>query len=331
MGKRVLVCGGAGYIGSHVTRLLIERGYYPVVIDNLTTGHRAAVPISCPYYQLDLRCQELLSTLLKQEKISTVFHFAAYSLVSESVRNPYKYYANNVQGTLSLLEAMRQSGIQSLIFSSSAAVYGNPGMLPIPEDHPTHPINPYGESKLLVERILRDYHTAYGFRSVALRYFNACGAWSDGEIGEDHRPETHLIPLILKRGVLAGETLPIFGHDYPTHDGTPVRDYIHISDLAEAHILALHYLEHHHVATHFNLGNERGYSVLQVVQASQHVTGHQIKYEFVDRRQGDPAELIAQSATALLHLGWKPEKSTLEEMIASAWEWHRKHPEGFRA
>ncbi|MFC1850145.1 UDP-glucose 4-epimerase GalE [candidate division CSSED10-310 bacterium] len=329
MNKKVLVCGGAGYIGSHTARLLTKRGYEPVIMDNLTTGHKDALPPGSTFYQVDCRERHLVRQILEYEKIDTIFHFAACSIVAESTENPRKYFTNNLNGTLALLEAMLTTATKKIVFSSSAAVYGNPEEIPIPDSQALEPINPYGESKMFIEKVLERYATAYGIKAVSLRYFNACGAWPDGSQGEDHHPETHLIPLVLKTALKQRDKIQIYGEDYPTRDGTPIRDYIHITDLAEAHLLAREYMESFSAPKHYNLGNGAGFSVKEVVQAAAAVTGCSIPFEISPRRPGDPAILVADAQSASAELGWKPELTTMEEMIESAWEWHKRHPHGF--
>lgn len=329
MNKKILVCGGAGYIGSHIVKFLIKQSYFPVVLDNFSTGHKKAVLADVPVYQGDIRDTNFVIKVLNYEQITTVLHFAASSLVSESTIKPYKYFNNNVSGTLSLLEAMRIVGVKQIVFSSSAAVYGNPVTIPIPNDHSLAPINAYGESKFFIERILARYAEAYSFSSVSLRYFNACGAWPDGHLGEMHFPETHLIPIILQTVLGQRKKVLIFGDDYDTKDGTPIRDYIHVVDLSKAHILALEYLEQFSGAYHFNLGNGQGFSVLEVIKTAEKVTGKTIPIEVSARRPGDPAILVADSSDANREFNWQPQYSTLEEMIEDAWRWHRKHPQGY--
>jgi UDP-glucose 4-epimerase len=324
----VLVTGGAGYIGSHTVMELISRGEEVVVVDNLTTGHKDAVRggklIVC-----DLRDEAAMRQVFLHHEIESVIHFAANSLVGESMSHPGKYYHNNVYGTLCLLERMQEAGVGRIIFSSTAATYGNPKRVPIEEDDVTEPTNAYGETKLTMERMMRWFDTAHGIKYVSLRYFNAAGAHEDGKIGEDHQPETHLIPLILQVALGQRESIGLFGDDYPTADGTCIRDYIHVQDLADAHVLALHQLRAGSSSNIYNLGNGRGFSVREVVEAARHITGHPIPANIQPRRAGDPAVLIASSARAASELGWQPKRNSLEAMIASAWKWHQSHPRGY--
>lgn len=325
----VLVLGGAGYIGSHTVRALCDRGVDAVVADNLVTGHIEAVDKRARFYHGDISDRVFLDKLFESEKIDGVIHFAAFSLVGESVANPLKYYTNNLCGTKVLLEAMVAHGVDRIVFSSTAAAYGEPENIPILETDRTLPTNPYGETKLSMERMFYWVGKAHGLRYVSLRYFNACGADSSGEIGEDHSPETHLIPLILQVPGGKREHISIFGSDYPTRDGTCVRDYIHVSDLADAHILAIDYLNAGGESTVINLGNSVGFTVLEVIETARKVTGHPIPAEFADRRAGDPAQLVASSERAKKTLGWKPRHDSLEEIISDAWRWHKSHPNGY--
>lgn len=326
---RILVCGGAGYIGSHMVRWLGERGHAVVVLDNLSTGHREAVQWG-ELVRGDLLHPVTLDEVFAGGRFDAVMHFCARSLVGESVADPYAYYANNVVGTLNLLQAMRRYGVDRLVFSSTAAVFGHPQAAMIDEDHPKAPINPYGASKLMVERILADAAHAYGLRSVALRYFNAAGATSDACLGEAHMCETHLIPNVLKSVLGAGAPLKVFGDDYATPDGTCVRDYVHVEDLAQAHLLALAHLASHEGAHAFNLGNGQGFSVAQVIAAVERVTGRPVAYEVAPRRPGDPDSLVASSHRARRVLGWTPLWTGLEPIIESAWNWHRRQAFGER-
>lgn len=320
--KKVLVCGGAGYIGSHMARCLSAQGLAVTVLDNLSTGHREASQWG-DFIAADLRDVTSLEQGLSGKRFDAVMHFCARSLVGESVAEPYDYYANNVAGTLNLLEAMRRHGVDRLVFSSTAAVFGNPETDLIDEDHPKAPINPYGASKLMVERILSDAAQAYGLRSVALRYFNAAGASADGRIGESHQPETHLIPNVLRSVLGTGPGLKVFGDDYPTPDGTCVRDYVHVEDLAQAHHLALDFMDSNDGAHVFNLGNGNGFSVKEVIQSASEVAGCAIPYEVAERRLGDPPVLVASSDKARRVLGWRPRYTTIEPIIQSAWRWHQ--------
>ena len=318
---RILVCGGAGYIGSHMVKLLLERGFEVTVFDNLSTGHHAAVG-EAELVAGDIRDRSALASLFATRPFDAVMHFCASSIVADSVNDPYAYYDNNVVGTLSLLDSVRRAGIGRLVFSSSAAVYGLPERELIDEDHPTRPINPYGATKLMVERMLKDAADAYGLRSVALRYFNAAGADADGALGEAHQPETHLIPNILRSALDGGSELQVFGTDYDTVDGSCVRDYVHVHDLALAHLKAMEHLENHTGAHCFNLGSGNGYSVLQVIEAARQVTGCPLPARVLPRRPGDPPVLVASSQRAQAELGWQPRHSDLHEIIGSAWRWH---------
>ncbi len=325
----ILVTGGAGYIGSHTVRELRSRGYDVVVYDNLSTGHIESIGDAL-FVKGDLFDVELLKDTFKKYGVDSVIHFAAYSLVGESMINPLKYYKNNVSGTLCLLEAMTACDVKHLVFSSSAATYGDTGEDIITENSPQNPTSVYGMTKLMMERLMADFDRAYGMKYVALRYFNAAGAHADGDIGEDHNPESHLIPIIMQ--VLNGkrEKLGIFGDDYPTFDGTCIRDYIHISDLADAHIKALESLRAGANSNFYNLGNGNGFSVKQVIETVSKVTGRNVNYEVVPRRAGDPAILVASSDKIRRELGWKPQFDSLEKIVASAWKWHSAHPDGYK-
>jgi len=324
----ILVTGGAGYIGSHTVAALLEKRERVVILDNLAQGHRQAV-LGGTLCQGDLQDEAFLDRLFAEHDIDGVIHFAASSLVGESMKDPGKYYRNNVGGTLCLLEAMRRAGVGRLVFSSTAAVYGEPERVPIREGDRTEPTNVYGETKLAMEKMIRWYGRVHGLRYVSLRYFNAAGAHGSGRIGEDHRPETHLIPLILQVALGKRERIDVFGDDYPTEDGTCIRDYIHVSDLADAHILALERLRRGGESGVYNLGAGKGYSVREVIAAAREVTGHPIPAAVQPRRAGDPAVLVASPDKAKTELGWAPRRSGLHEMIASAWEWHRHHPDGY--
>jgi len=317
---RVLVTGGAGYIGSHVVKLLGKKGYSVVTVDNLSKGHRDAV-LYGELEVLDLGNNGLVRGLIRNFKPDAVMHFAASIEVGESVRNPVKYYKNNTANTLNLLEAMIEEGVSNFIFSSTAAVYGNPEKVPIPEEHPIKPINPYGQSKAFVERMLEDFDRAYGLKFISLRYFNAAGADPKGRIGESHNPETHLIPLILKTAKGERESIKIFGTDYPTPDGTCIRDFIHVEDLAEAHVLALEYLLNGGESEVFNLGYGHGYSVREVIDTAKKVTGVDFKVEEAERRPGDPAVLVADNKKIKEVLGWEPKYEDLEFIVRTAWNW----------
>jgi len=321
----ILVCGGAGYIGSHMARCLAERGHVVTVLDNLSTGHAQAVQWG-RLIQADILQTQALEAVFSQQNVDAVFHFCARSLVGESVVQPYDYYQCNVSGTLNLLQAMYKYGVQRLVFSSTAAIFGQPQSSVIDEDHPAQPINPYGASKQMVERLLADAAHAYGLRSVALRYFNAAGASADARIGESHACETHLIPNLLKSVLGTGPTLKVFGNDYPTPDGTCIRDYVHVEDLAQAHLLALDYLNDQPGAHAFNLGSGHGFSVKQVIDTAAQVVGQPVAYEIAPRRAGDPAVLVASNARAKSVLGWKPKWTQLANIIESAWHWHRQQP-----
>ncbi|MFC3551489.1 UDP-glucose 4-epimerase GalE [Lysobacter cavernae] len=319
---KILVCGGAGYIGSHMVRTLVANGHEAVIFDNLSTGHPESIP-GLPLVQGDLLDSRALLQAFEHHSVDAVMHFCARSLVSESMSEPNAYYQNNVAGTLNLLDAMRRAGVDKLVFSSTAAIFGQPQSDVIDETHPTVPINPYGASKLMVERMLADAASAYGLRSVTLRYFNAAGADPDGDIGESHQPETHLIPNVLRSVLGRGDGLKVFGTDYPTADGTCVRDYIHVNDLTSAHLCALQFMRAHTGAHAFNLGNGCGFSVLEVIESAQRVTGARIEFERAPRRAGDPAVLVASSAKAREQLGWEPVYTGMDEIIATAWRWHR--------
>ncbi|RMC51088.1 UDP-glucose 4-epimerase GalE [Lactobacillus sp. ESL0228] len=326
---RILVVGGAGYIGSNAVRQLLDADYEVVVLDALYTGHRKAVDSRAKFYQGSIENKFLVSQILRNEKIDAVMHFAAYSLVPESMKNPLKYYDNNVWGMIALLEAMQDAKVNYLVFSSSAATYGIPQTLPITEDSPLNPINPYGDTKLMMEKIMHWADKANGIKSVALRYFNVAGASKDGQTGEDHAPETHLIPNILNSAVKGDNKFTIFGNDYDTQDGTNVRDYIQVTDLIDAHILALQYLIKTNLSDVFNLGTERGYSNLEILQAARKVTGIKIPYTIGPRRNGDPDSLVADSTKARTILHWQPKHESAEDLIASAWKWHQTHPNGY--
>lgn len=324
----VLVCGGAGYIGSHTVAELLEKGEEVVVLDNLEKGHKKAI-LGGKFYEGDLRDSALLDKIFTENKIDSVIDFAAYSLVGESVEEPLKYFENNVSSSINLLEGMKRHNVKYIVFSSTAATYGEPENIPILEEDNTYPTNPYGESKLAVEKILKWCDRAYGIKYTVLRYFNAAGAHISGKIGEDHTPESHLIPLILQVALGKREKIMIFGDDYKTKDGTCIRDYIHVTDLSSAHILALHRLRSGEESRTYNLGNGKGFSVKEVVETAREVTGCDIKAEVAERRAGDPAILIASSEKAKRELKWTPKYDSLETIIKTAWEWHRNHPEGY--
>lgn len=318
----ILVTGGAGYIGSVTTDALLKSGAEPVVIDNLAYGHREAVAPEVPFYEGDIGDKDLISKIVSEHNIDACMHFSAYAYVGESVTDPKKYFANNVVQTISLLDTLLENGVKNFVFSSTCATYGEPQYIPIDESHPQQPTNPYGWSKFMVEQVMRSYDAAYGLRFVALRYFNASGATATH--GEDHAPETHIIPLVLYNALGKIPSVSIFGTDYPTPDGTAIRDYIHVSDLADAHILALKYLDNGGVSDAFNLGNGSGYSVQEVVDAAQKVTGREINVIHSPRRAGDPSRLIANAEKARTILGWQPQIPELEKIIESAWNWHSK-------
>lgn len=324
---RVLVTGGAGYIGSHTAKALARAGHQPLVLDNLSAGHRWAVQWG-PLIEGDLADTELVRRTLEENHVEAVMHFAASLLVGESVREPRKYFWNNVVNTLRLLDAMRDTGVKAMVFSSSAATYGEPEKTPIPEAHPTRPINPYGETKLAMERTLFWYGVAYGLRWVALRYFNAAGADPDGELGEEHDPETHLIPLVIQAALGRRAGVEIYGTDYPTPDGTAIRDYLHITDLAEAHLLALQYLAAGGESMAMNLGTGKGNSVREVVAAVGRVSPAPVPVREGPRRAGDPPVLVADPSRAFQVLKWRPKHAKLDEIVRSAWNWHaNKSPE----
>lgn len=319
----ILICGGAGYIGSHMVKMLAGQGHQVVVFDNLSTGHKEAVPRGVQLVQGDLLRRDDVAALFSRHHFAAVMHFSAKSLVGESMLNPALYYANNVVGTMNLLDAMRDHGVSNFIFSSSAAIFGNPLQERINEEHRQDPINPYGQTKLMVEHILHDYHAAYGLRSVSLRYFNAAGADPGGEIGESHQPETHLLPNVLCSLLTDQRELKVFGREYQTSDGTCVRDYIHINDLCDAHLLALSFLEKNDGAHGFNLGNGNGFSVLEIIHSAEQVTGRKIAFTSAPPRTGDPATLVADSTRAMKQLGWQPNYTKIDDIIATAWAWHQ--------
>lgn len=319
----VLVTGGAGYIGSHTCKALSKAGLTPVTYDNLVTGHDASVKWG-PLERGDILDRAGLDAVLQKYRPTAVLHFAAYAYVGESVTQPAKYYRNNVGGALTLLEAMRDHGVTQMVFSSSCSTYGSPRGIPIGEDHPQNPINPYGASKLMVERMLADFGAAYNLRSVSLRYFNAAGADPDGKIGEDHDPETHLIPLVLKAAAGERPNITIYGTDYDTPDGTCIRDYVHVTDLAEAHVLAFMALQGGSDSSSYNLGTGHGFSVREVIQSANAVSGRKIPVVEGRRRPGDPARLVADAKRAKVELGWDPQYGDLRQIIATAWNWMLK-------
>lgn len=326
----ILVTGGAGYIGSHCVATLIDRGIDVVVVDDLSKGHKAALK-GGRFYQGSVADKDFLNEVFTEESIEAVIHFAAYSLVGESMQIPEQYFRNNVTAGLSLIETMIEHKVPYLVFSSTAATFGEPERVPIEENDRQIPTNPYGESKLIVEHMLKWCDQAHGLKYCALRYFNVAGARADGSIGEDHRPESHLIPIILQVAQGKREKLSLFGTDYPTKDGTCIRDYIHVDDLIDAHILALDYLRAGNPSTAFNLGNGQGFSNREIMEAARRVTGHPIPVSEEGRRPGDPAILIASSQKAMDVLGWRPKYTNIEDIIATAWNWHFTHPNGYDA
>ncbi|MYZ04916.1 UDP-glucose 4-epimerase GalE [Lactobacillus salivarius] len=326
-----LVLGGAGYIGSHTVDRLIEKGEKTIVVDSLVTGHRQAVNKDAKFYQGDIADKDFMRQVFKENSdIDTVIHFAAYSLVAESMKKPLKYFDNNTAGMVKLLEVMNEFSIDKIVFSSTAATYGIPEEVPIKETTPQNPINPYGESKLMMEKIMRWADKAYGIKFVPLRYFNVAGAKPDGSIGEDHMPETHLLPIVLQVAMGKRDKLQIFGDDYNTPDGTNIRDYVHPLDLADAHILAVDYLKAGNPSTAFNLGSSTGFSNREILEAARKVTNKEIPAEIAPRRGGDPDVLVASSTKAREVLGWKPQFDDISKIIETAWKWHTLHPEGYQ-
>lgn len=326
-----LVLGGAGYIGSHTVDRLIEKGEKTIVVDSLVTGHRQAVNKDAKFYQGDIADKDFMRQVFKENSdIDAVIHFAAYSLVAESMKKPLKYFDNNTAGMVKLLEVMNEFSIDKIVFSSTAATYGIPEEVPIKETTPQNPINPYGESKLMMEKIMRWADKAYGIKFVPLRYFNVAGAKPDGSIGEDHMPETHLLPIVLQVAMGKRDKLQIFGDDYNTPDGTNIRDYVHPLDLVDAHILAVDYLKAGNPSTAFNLGSSTGFSNREILEAARKVTNKEIPAEIAPRRGGDPDVLVASSAKAREVLGWKPQFDDISKIIETAWKWHTLHPEGYQ-
>lgn len=325
----ILVAGGAGYIGSHMVKDLVEHGQEVVVADNLSTGHRDAINPKAKFYEGDIRDRKFLDKIFDNEDIEAVVHFAAFSIVPESMSKPLKYFDNNTSGMITLLEAMRDHNIKYIVFSSTAATYGVPEHMPIKETDPQNPINPYGLSKLMMEKMMHWADKAYGIKFVALRYFNVAGAAPDGTIGEDHGPETHLVPIILQVAQGKRKELSIFGDDYNTPDGTNVRDYVHVMDLADAHILSIKYLEAGNESNAFNLGSSTGFSNKQMLEAAREVTGEPIPAKIAPRRPGDPDSLVAASDKARNVLGWDPKYDDVHDIIATAWKWHSTHPKGY--
>ncbi|NVY96255.1 UDP-glucose 4-epimerase GalE [Lactobacillus sp. DCY120] len=330
MTTTIMVAGGAGYIGSHMVQTLLAENYDVVIVDNLSTGHRQAVNPQARFYEGDTRDRQFLEKVFSQEKITAVIHMDAFSIVPESVQEPLKYFDNNVIGMVTLLEAMQKHDVHYIIFSSTAATFGNPTKIPVGDTDPQDPINPYGESKLIMEYMMRWVDQAYGIKFVALRYFNAAGALADGSIGEDHRPETHLIPIILRTAVGEQAELKIYGDDYQTPDGTNIRDYVHVMDLTQAHLLAVQYLQAGQASTCFNLGSSTGFSVKEILQAARKITGQPIPAQVAPRRGGDPDILIADNTRAKKILGWKPRYDNVEDIIQTAWNWKQKHPQGYQ-
>lgn len=327
----VLILGGAGYIGSHTVYEFLDRNLDVVVADNLQSGHIEALHPDARFYQGDIRDKDFLDNLFKKENIDSIIHFAANSLVGESMQDPLKYYDNNLYGTMVLLKSMVENNVKKIVFSSTAATYGEPENIPILETDKTNPTNTYGETKLSMEKMFKWVSLAHGVNFVSLRYFNACGAHKSGKIGEDHSPETHLIPIVLQVANKKRQSVNIFGNDYQTPDGTCIRDYIHVSDLAVAHYLALEYLNKGGKSDIFNLGNGVGFSVKEVIDASREVTGDKIPSIVSKRREGDPKTLIASSDKARNILGWQPKYTDLKEIIQTAWMWHKNHPEGYKS
>ncbi|WP_271001590.1 UDP-glucose 4-epimerase GalE [Listeria seeligeri] len=326
----IIVLGGAGYIGSHAVAELVNRGYNVVVVDNLKTGHKEAIHEKAKFYQGDIRDKDFLSSVFESETVNGVIHFAASSLVGESMEEPLQYLNNNVYGTQILLEVMEQFGVENIVFSSSAATYGEPERVPITESMPTNPESTYGDTKLIMEKMMKWCDKAYGMKYVALRYFNVAGAKSDGTIGEDHQPESHLVPIILQVALGQREKLAIYGDDYNTPDGTCIRDYVHVEDLIDAHIRSLEYLENGGESNIFNLGSSKGFSVQEILGAARSVTEKTIPAEVVARRAGDPGILIASSDKAREILGWEPKYTDIKDIIATAWKWHESHPNGYK-
>jgi len=325
----ILVCGGAGYIGSHAVAELITKGEEVVVLDNLQKGHKDAIWQGAKFYKGDLRDKNILDSVFSENKIEAVIHFAADSLVGESVIEPLKYYENNVVSALSLLKAMKEHNVKKIVFSSTAATYGEPESVPIVETDKTLPTNPYGETKLAVEKMLKWAEKAYDIKHVILRYFNVAGAHESGKIGEDHSPETHLIPIILQVALGKRDKIMVYGDDYNTPDGTCIRDYIHVMDLVDAHLLAIKKLKETEESGIYNLGNGNGFSVKEVIDVVKKVTGKEIPMEIAGRRAGDPAVLIASSEKATKELSWSPKYNSLEQIIESAWNWHKNNPKGY--
>jgi UDP-glucose 4-epimerase len=325
----VLVLGGAGYIGSHAVYQLIDQRFDVIIIDNLQTGNRKAIHPNATFYEGDIRDIEFMRTVFEKESIDAVVHFAANSLVGESMEKPLEYFDNNVYGTQVLLEVMKEFGVKKIVFSSTAATYGEPDTIPITEDVKTNPTNAYGETKLAMEKMMKWCDQAYGIQYVSLRYFNVAGARETGEIGEDHRPETHLVPIILEVALGKRPHITVFGEDYDTPDGSCIRDYVHVEDLINAHLLALTYLNNGGKSDIFNLGSNQGFSVKEMIDAARKVTGKEIPEKTGERRAGDPSTLVASSEKASSVLGWKPTRTSVEKIIQDAWNWHVANPNGF--
>ncbi|MGG1675625.1 UDP-glucose 4-epimerase GalE [Neobacillus sp. NRS-1170] len=326
----ILVLGGAGYVGSHAVYQLIDQGFQVIVIDNLQTGHRDAVHSEARFYEGDIRSREFMRSAFEKEKIEAILHFAANSLVGESMVEPLKYFDNNVYGTQIVLEMMKEFGVKHIVFSSTAAVYGEPKEVPITEEAQTMPTNTYGETKLAMEKMIAWCEKAFGIKYVSLRYFNVAGSRGDGQIGEDHNPETHLIPVVLEAALGKRPAVTIFGDDYDTADGTCVRDYVHVEDLIEAHLLALKLLQNGGESHIFNLGSSQGFSVNEIVETARMVTGIDIPVQMGERRSGDPSTLIASSEKAGQVLGWNPSRTSIQQIINDAWNWHKHNPNGYQ-
>ncbi|MFH1223068.1 MAG: UDP-glucose 4-epimerase GalE [Pseudomonadota bacterium] len=328
MSKEILITGGAGYIGSHTILELIKTDHKPVIVDNLSTGHQQSV-LGGTFYNCDLSDTEQLKKIFAKHKIDTIMHFGANCYIGESVVNPHKYFKNNVGNTINLLGVMLEAEVKKIIFSSSAAIYGNPVQLPMDEHHPQHPCNPYGMSKLFIEQIINTYENAYGIKHIYLRYFNAAGADLETRIGEDHYPETHIIPLLIQTAMGVKKQFTVFGADYNTKDGTCIRDYVHVGDVARAHIKAMQYLDQTKTSNEFNLGYSIGYSVKEIINRVEKITGKKIPVEYSERREGDPAVLIASYEKAKDILEWEP-RHDIDSIIQTAWDWYKKYPKGFK-
>ncbi|MFJ5761537.1 UDP-glucose 4-epimerase GalE [Neobacillus sp. NPDC093182] len=325
----ILVLGGAGYVGSHAVYQLIDQGSEVVVIDNLQTGHQDAIHHQAQFYEGDIRSREFMRSVFEKENIEAILHFAANSLVGESMTEPLKYFDNNVYGTQVVLEMMKEFNVKHIVFSSTAAVYGEQKVVPIKEEAPTIPTNTYGETKLTMEKMISWCEKAFDLKYVSLRYFNVASARSDGQIGEDHNPETHLIPVVLEAALGKRPAVTVFGQDYDTADGTCVRDYIHVEDLIDAHLLALAFLQNGGESNVFNLGSSQGFSVKEIIESAKEVTGIDIPVQFGQRRSGDPSTLIASSEKARKVLGWNPTRTSIQQIISDAWNWHQHHPNGY--